>query len=181
MSCGCVVSREPGTRSVCALFDVQDGVGSGADGLVVAIREIVGRFRIEWELTPYRSPESTESAEGGFVLDLKGSHELAGHDPGRTCAHCFNLMLGLRIVGDWLFPSEARCPFCEVQACSKFVRGDELGQQEAISTRTLRLASRGGSPCQIGACQILCMGKTKERLSVIGAVERKRSKHQRGG
>ena len=174
MSCGCVISQEPGRRGVCALFHVQEVAGSGADGLVVAVRAIVEQFRIEWDLTPYQGPDSAESAEAGFVLDLKGTHEPASHDPGRTCVHCSNLMLGLRIVGDWIFPSEAKCLFCEVRACSNFVRGDQFGQREAISTRTLRLVSHGGTPCQIGACHILCMAKTKERLSVIGAVERKK-------
>lgn len=174
MNCACAVLQEPGSRRVCGLLGDEKLAGSCAEGRTVALKEVVEHFRIEWELTPYQDLTSAESSAAGFVLDLTGTHEQANHDPGRSCVHCSNLMLGLRVVGDWIFPSGAKCLFCEVQRCSTFVRGDCLGQREAISTRTFRLASHGGTPCQIGACHVWCMEKTKERLSVIGAVERKK-------
>ena len=180
MSCGCAISQKPGIQGVCGLLGAEEIAGSDANGLVVALREIVEHFQIEWEVTAYQGMDSPESAEAGFVLELMGTHEPASHDPGRKCVHCSNLMLGLRIVGDWLFPPQGKCSFCEVLACSNFVRGDQQDQRNASSTRRLSLVSQRGTWCQLGACHIWCMTKTRERLSVIGAVERKRKQASTG-
>ena len=181
MNCAGAITQEPGIRGVCGLLGAEGITGCDSEGLAFALREIVEHFRIEWELTPYQDPDSAESSEAGFVLELKGTHEPAEHYSGRTCVHCANLMLGLRIVGDWLFPPQGKCSFCEVLACSNFVRGNEHSQQEGCSSRALRLASQRRTACQLGACHIWCMTKTKERLRAIGAVERKGKKHQQGG
>ena len=140
----------------------------------MALKEIVEHFRIKWQVTLHEGTDSAEGAEDGFVLELKGTHEPAEDHSWRTCLHCANLMLGLRIVSEWLFPPQGKCPFCEVVAQSNFVRGDQRGRQETCSTREIHLVSRRGASCQLGACHIWCMTKTKERLSVIGAIERKR-------
>ena len=174
MNRACALSQEPGIGGVCGLLGTEEIAGSDAAGLVVVLGGIAEHFQIEWELTPYQGTGAAESSETGFVLELKGTHEPAEHHSGRTCLHCANLMLGLRIVGDWLFPPQGKCSFCEVLRCSNFVRGAQHGQQEGCSTRSLRLASQRGTACQFGECHIWCMTKTKERLRAIGAVERKR-------
>jgi hypothetical protein len=91
---------------------------------------------------------------------------------GRTCRHCANLKLALRIIGDWFFPPQGECSFCEVQAYSNFVHGDQQGQREDCSTRTFRLVRQLGTRCQLGACHVWCRTKMTERLNRIGAVER---------
>jgi hypothetical protein len=170
----CTISKEPGLGRVCGLLGEENFIGSGSEGLTLALREIVEHFQITWEVTPHHNSDSGERVENGSVLELRGTHEPAARHTGRTCIHCANLMLGLRIIGDWLFPPGGKCSFCEVQAYSNFVPGDQHGQREARSTRTLRLASQIGTRCSLGACHIWCMTKTKERLSEIGAIERER-------
>jgi hypothetical protein len=123
-------------------------------------------------LTPLHESAAGESVEIGFVLDLHGTHESATDHRERTCQHCANLMLALRIIGDWLFPPQGKCSFCEVQAYNNFVRGDQQGPPEVSSTRALRLVSHLGTRCQLGACHVWCMNNMTERLNTIGMVER---------
>ena len=168
------ISKVPGIGRVCGLLGAAEVAGGNAEGLVIVLGEIVQQFRIEWELTPYQGTDSAEHPEAGFVLELMGTHQLAGIHSELSCLHCANLMLGLRIVADWLFPPQGRCSYCEVLTRSNFVRGGLHAQQEACSTRALRLASQQGPSCELGTCHLWCTAKIKDRLNVIGAVERKR-------
>ncbi len=171
----CEISKEPGIQGVCGLFGKETAAGSDSDGFILALRGIVERFQITWGVTPLNNSDSGESVEIGFVLDLNGIHEPVADHVGRTCRHAANLMLALRIIGDWVFPPQGKCSFCEVQAYSDFVRGEQRGQAEACSTRTLRLVSHLGTGCQLGACHVWCMTKMKARLNRIGSVERGRN------
>ena len=171
---GCPISQDPGSPRVCGLLATEQINGISAEGLTVALREIVEHFHIRWEVRPDRETESEDKIETSFVFELTGTHELVGHHTGRTCSHCANLILGLRIIGDWIFPPDGKCSFCQVQPHSDFVRGDQHGQQEASSTRTLRLASQAGSRCQVEACHRWCITTIKDRLRTIGAVEREK-------
>ena len=170
----CPISQKPGVGGVCGLLGAEEIAGSSAERLVVALREIVEHFRVEWEMTPHHSTDFTESAETGFVIELKGTHKPGAHHSERTCLHCANLMLGLKIIGDWVLPANGKCSFCEALAYSNFVRGDQRGQREASTTRTLRLASQAGSRCQVEACHTWCMTKMKERLEKIGVGEQEK-------
>jgi len=171
----CEVSKEPGIQGVCGLFGKGTVGGSDSEGFILALRGIVERFQVTWGVTPLHGSDSGESVEIGFVLDLNGTHKPAANHVGRTCRHCTNLMLALKIIGDWLLPPQGKCSFCEVQAYSDFVRGGQKGQADASSTRALRLVSHLGTRCQLGACHLWCMTKMKARLNRIGSVERGRS------
>ena len=171
----CEVSKEPGIQGVCGLFGKGTVGGSDSEGFILALRGIVERFQVTWGVTPLHGSDSGESVEIGFVLDLNGTHKPAANHVGRTCRHCTNLMLALKIIGDWLLPPQGKCSFCEVQAYSDFVRGEQKGQADASSTRALRLVSHLGTRCQLGACHLWCMTKMKARLNRIGSVERGRS------
>jgi hypothetical protein len=172
----CAVSKEPGIQGVCGLLGKDDVTGSEPDGFIQALREMVEHFQITWGVTPLHESDSGESIEIGFALDLNGTHESAADHAGRTCRQCANLMLALKIIGDWLFPRQGKCSFCEVQAYHNFIRGDEQVQAQACSTRTLRLVSHLGTRCQLAACHVWCMTKMTERLNRIGAVERGRNR-----
>lgn len=171
----CEILKEPGIQGVCGLLGEKDIAGSDPDGLILELREIVERFQITWEVTPIDEAESGGSVETGFVLDLNATHEPSADHTGRTCRRCANRMLALKIIGDWLFPPEGKCSFCEVQAYSDFVRGDQQGRQHACSTRALRLVSHLGTGCQLGACHVWCMTQMRAQLKTIGAVERRRN------
>lgn len=171
----CEISKETGIQGVCGLLGKETVAGSDSDGFILALRGIVERFQITWGVTPLNESDSGESVEIGFVLDLNGIHEPVADHVGRTCRHCANLMLALKIIGDWVFPPQRKCSFCEVQAYSDFVRGEQRDQTQAGSTRELRVVSHLGTRCQLEACHVSCMTKTKARLDRIGAVERGRN------
>ena len=171
----CEISKEPGIQGVCGLLGSEGIAGSDPQGFILALREIVEHFQITWGVTLLHESDSGESVEIGFVLDLNGTHESAADHLRRTCRHCANLMLALRIIGDWMFPPQGKCSFCEVQTYSNFVRRDQQDQSEACSTRALRLVSHSGTRCQLGTCHVWCMTNMTERLNRIGAVERGRN------
>lgn len=171
----CEISKEPGMQGVCGLLGKETVAGSDFEGFILALRGIVERFQVTWGVTPLHESDSGESVEIGFVLDLNGTHEPVADHVGRTCRHCANLMLALRIIGDWVFPPEGKCSSCELQTYSNFVRGGQQGQPEACSTRALRLVSDPGTRCQLGACHVWCKTKMREQLNRIGAVERGRN------
>jgi hypothetical protein len=171
----CETSKEPGMQGVCGLLGKETVSGSDSEGFILSLRGIVERFQVTWAVTPLHESHSGESVEIGFVLELNGTHEPVADHVGRTCRHCANLMLALKIIGDWLLPPQGKCSFCEVQAYSDFVRAEQKYQAEACSTRALRLVSHLGTLCQLGACHVWCMTKMKARLNRIGAVERGRN------
>jgi hypothetical protein len=176
MSHDCAISKETGILSVCGLFGKEDIARSNSDGLLLALREMVEHFQITWGVSPLHQADSGVSVEIGFVLDLNGTHEPVADHAERSCRHCANLMLALKIVGDWLFPRQGKCSFCEVQVYHNFVCGDEHGQGQECATRALRLVSQPETRCQLGACHAWCMTKLTERLNRIGAVERGRNR-----
>jgi len=45
---------------------------------------------------------------------------------------------------------------------------------------TLRVASGPGTPCQVAQCHLLCMTGIKDRLAVLGAVEREKKQEFSG-
>ena len=100
----CEISKEPGMQGVCGLLGKETVAGSDSEGFILALRGIVERFQVTWGVTPLHESDSGESVEIGFVLDLNGTHEPVADHVGRTCRHCANLMLALRIIGDWVFP-----------------------------------------------------------------------------
>ena len=171
----CEISKEPGIQGLCGLFGKEDIPGSDPEGFILALREIVEHFQITWGVTPLHESDSGERVGIGVLLDLNGTHEPAADHRGRTCQHCANLMLALRIIGDWLFPPAGKCPSCELQAYCNFIRGDQQAKPEACSTRLLRLVSHLGTRCELGACHVWCMTKMTERLNRIGAAERARN------
>ncbi len=176
MTHDCAISKEPGIPNVCGLFGKEDIAGSESEGLLLALREMVGHFQITWGVTPLHESDPEGGTEIGFVLELNGTHEPVPDHAERSCHHCANLLLALRIVGDWLFPRQGKCSFCEVQVYHNFVCGDEGVQARPCSTRALRLVSQPETHCRFGACHVWCMTKLTERLSRIGAVERGRNR-----
>ena len=170
----CAFSQAKGTRRICGLLGTEAMSTAECESRIVALREIVERFHIQWELTAEVRGDSEDQPESGFTLELKGTHHRACHHSGDPCSHCADLMLALRIIGEWLLPPDGRCAFCEAEVCRSFVQGDKHSQGEACSTRTLRVASGPGTPCQVAQCHLLCTTGIKDRLAVLGAVEREK-------
>jgi hypothetical protein len=174
MSEKCAFSQAAGTRRICGLLGANDLDGAASEGHVTALREIVEHFQIEWEIASQSGGNSCEESASGFALALRGIYEPAGDCSGPACAHCANLMLSLRIVGEWLLPPDGRCSFCRAEASAAFVRGERQSQGEASSTRRWWLSSGPGTPCEIARCQELCRKEVSERLARLGAAERRR-------
>ena len=174
MSEDCAFSKQTETRRVCGLQGAKELGSAASEGRVVALREIVEHFQIEWEIAVESSRNSAEGVADGFALEMRGRHKPLCHAPGEPCAHCANLMLSLRIIEEWLVPPDGRCTFCQAEASSAFVRGDRHSQGDTSSTRTLCVLSGPGTPCQIKRCHELCIEEIRDRLALLGAAERRR-------
>jgi hypothetical protein len=174
MSEDCAFSQASGTRRVCGLLGAEESGSAASVSRIVALREIVEHFQIEWEIAAQTSGNSEEGLADGFTLEIRGRHERTGHSPGQPCAHCANLMLALRIIEEWLLPPGGRCTFCRAETSSAFVRGDRHSQEDATSMRTLCFLSGPGTPCQVTRCHESCMQEIRERLALLGAAERRR-------
>lgn len=114
----CAFSQAKGTQRICGLLGTEAMSTAECESRIVALREIVERFHIQWELTAEVRGDSEDQPESGFTLELKGTHHRACHHSGDPCSHCANLMLALRIIGEWLLPPDGRCAFCEAEVCS---------------------------------------------------------------
>jgi hypothetical protein len=168
----CEISKEPGLQGVCGLLGKQDTGGGDPEGFSLVLRELVEHFQITWAVSPLRECVSGESVEMGFVLELKGTHEPVSGHVGRRCPHCANLLMAMRIIGEWLFPPDGSCEFCELRIFNNFVRGEEDGLSEPCSMKVFCLASHVGARCQLGSCHAWCEATLRERLNRIGSVER---------
>jgi hypothetical protein len=168
----CEFSQGQGSQRVCGLLVGAEFGGRETEGRIAALRELVEHFAIEWELTPRLGGDCEEEWESGFTVRLKGAHEPDSRSAIQASARHTNLMLALRIVGEWVLPPKGNCAFCSAEAYAEFVHGDRNDQHEACSTRTLRVASQKGSRCHTEACHLWCLTKIRERLTAVGAAER---------
>lgn len=168
----CQLVKEPELQSVCGLLGKENMAGPDSGGFLLALGELVEHFQITWSVNPLHDVVSGKSVEVGLVLDLEGRHEPVAHHVGRGCAHCANLLLALRIIGDWLFPPKGVCESCELRTYDNFIRGEDRGVSEPCSVKTFRLASPVGTRCQLGLCHAWCGATLRERLNRIGSVER---------
>lgn len=168
----CQLMKEPERTSVCGLLGKENVDGPDSGGFLVALAELVEHFQITWAISPLHDFVSGESAEVGFVLNLEGRHEPVADHVGRGCPHCTNLLLALRIIGDWLFPPKGVCESCELRIYDNFVRGEDRGLSEPCSVKTFRLASPVGTRCHLGSCHTWCAATLRRRLNGIGSVER---------
>jgi len=172
MTKDCDFAQIHGTERICGLLGSGETTSARSDGRIAALRELVEHFRIEWHLGSCLSAASEDQVVSEFTLAMRGSHGPGGHHPGQTCSRCNNLLLALRMVAEWVLPGEGSCSFCRAETSVEFVRGDRHQQQEACSRRTLRLITEEGSQCQAEDCHRWCMAKIRERLTLIGAMER---------
>lgn len=175
MNDACQPAKESGPQSLCGLLQKPNVVASNCEGLLMALGELVEHFQITWQFRPLYEVVSDESREAGFLLELKGTHEPVDDHVGRRCARCTNLLLALRIIGDWLFRREGMCESCELRACDNFVRENEESRSEPGSVKAFRLASRIGTRCQLGSCPAWCEATLRDRLNRIGSAERGKS------
>ena len=172
MTLSCQFVKEPVGKNGCGLLGNADVEGSDSEGFLMAFGELVEHFQITWAISPLRGAASGEGLEAGFVLDLEGKHGPVVEHMGRACAHCTNLLLTLRIIGDWLFPPAGSCESCELRTCDNFVHLDEGGPWEPHLVKTFRLVSRVGTACHLGSCPVWCGAALIQRLNRIGSAER---------
>lgn len=172
MTDGAAAAQRQRTERICTLLGPEVLSKREIDGFVISLREIVEHFRIEWTIRPYEDDGFQRTSGAGFVLELTGAHQPSEHRARQGCLHCANLLLALRLVGDWLFPPKGNCGFCEVRVQSTFVRCEEPNQRACSLTRTLGFVSDAGTECRMGACHLWCMNEIKERLNVLRALER---------
>ena len=168
----CQLVKEPEPQSVCGLLGQDSVAGRDSGGFLLALGELVEHFHITWAITPLHNVVPGESGEVGFALDLEGRHEPVADHVGRGCPHCTNLLLALRIIGDWLFPPKGLCESCELRTYENFVRGKDSGLSEPCSVKRFRLASPVGTRCHLGSCHVWCAATLRGRLNGIGSVER---------
>jgi len=134
----CAFSQAKGTQHICGLLGTEPMSTAECESRIVALREIVERFHIQWQLTAEVRGDSEDQPESGFILELEGTHHPACHRTGDPCSHCANLMLALRIIGEWLLPPDGRCA---LQA------GPEPRVRSPSAIRCIRPGSRTGWPC----------------------------------
>jgi hypothetical protein len=171
----CQLVKKPELQSVCGLLGNETVAGRDSGGFLVALGELVEHFQITWAITPLYELVSGESVEIGFVLELKGRHEPGADHVGRSCPHCANLLLAMRLIGDWLFPRGGICESCELRTADNFVRGDADGRSESSSVKAFRLASGVGTRCHLGFCHAWCGATLRERLNRIGSAEQEKN------
>ena len=173
MTRGCEFSQGQGNQSVCGLLGGAEFYGAATEGRIAALRELVEHFAIEWELTPRLGGNCEGEWESGFTVRLKGAHEPDSRSAIQPSARRTNLMLALRIVGEWVLPPEGNCAFCSADAYADFVHGDRNNQGETKVSLRIRISHRSGFDRPVDACEVRCLIEMKDKLSEIGALRRK--------
>ena len=168
----CQLVKEPERTSVCGLLGKENVAGPDSGGFLLALGELVEHFQITWAISPVHDFVSGKKVDVAFVLDLEGRHEPVADHVGRSCPHCANLLLALRIIGEWLFPPKGVCESCELRTYDNFVRGEDSGLSEPCSVKRFLLASPVGTRCHLGSCHAWCAATLRGRLTRIGSVER---------
>jgi hypothetical protein len=138
-----------------------------------ALRKIVLRHCVCYEVWPEWSASSGRATRIGFALSLCGIHENGGDSqdvPG--CPLCRGTFAELSKIADWITPRQERACRFEIGA---FDRAWHIGPNARRSRKetivTIRIFHRHDVHAPIDDCQQQCLNEMREKLVRLGVAE----------
>ena len=138
-----------------------------------ALRQIVMRHGVCYEVWPEWSAPGGRARRIGFAISLCGVHEngFAQHDvPG--CPHCRRTYRELRMVAEWITPERERTCRFEIAAFDRAWHvAPNTRQARNETVVTISIFHRRNMQAPIDECQQQCLNEMRQKLAELGIRE----------
>lgn len=138
-----------------------------------ALRKIVLRHCVCYEVWPEWSGNGRRATRIGFAISLCGVHEKgsAKNDvPG--CPHCWRTYAELRAVAEWITPEQERTCRFEIAAYDRswhVAPNARHARNETVVT--IKIFHRNNVDAPIDDCQQQCLNEMRQKLADLGVRE----------
>lgn len=136
---------------------------------IAFLQELVGRYRVCWDVWPEEAMVDGRRQQIGFELELSGTHppEVKNASPG--CRSCREVFSGLRQIAEHILPSKADRPSeYVISSYDPSIRySQKRGSRPDISLTIKIVHRRGLGP--VDECEQRCLKVMEERLAALGA------------
>jgi len=136
------------------------------------VRELVGHYRVCWEVWPECIWVNNQRRQIGFQLELYGTHEPEVDHPSPGCPACLRLFTALRGIEEWILPKEKRPSTYEIGPYDQAIRYSPRRRNRPDVTLRIGIIHRQGYEAPVDACEVQCLEEMKDRLKELGAHER---------
>ena len=138
-----------------------------------ALRRIVLRHCVCYEVWPEWSGSGGRATRIGFAISLCGVHEngSAKNDaPG--CSHCWRTYAELRTVAEWITPGQERTCRLEIAAFDRAWHVAPNARHSRNETVvTIKIFHRHNIDAAIDDCQQECLNEMRKKLAELGVRE----------
>jgi len=140
---------------------------------VEELPELVQEHRVCWEVLPSQIPVKGDAPlKIGFNLMLYGTHAQGEH-PIPGCEKCRMIYRDLRKIARWITPKVERKSRYEISPYDSAIGySPERGNRPDVRL-TIEILHRSEFDRPIDECEVLCLNEMKDKLSELGAQERR--------
>ena len=144
------------------------------------LADLVGRFRLCWEVWPEYALVGSERRQIGFALELSGTHEAGTERPQPGCECCRDVFTALREVAEHIVSHEVRPSISEIGPYDQALHYSPLRQNRPEVVLTITILHQGRIEDPLDECQVRCLTEMKRRLKELGAQERQWTPRKEG-
>jgi len=138
-----------------------------------ALRKIVLRHCVCYEVWPEWSANGGRATRIGFAISLCGVHEKGSGKPDVPgCPHCWRTYTELRAVAEWITPEQerkCRFEFAAFDRAWHVAPHARHGRNEIVAT--IRIFHRHDINAPIDDCQQQCLNEMRQKLAGLGVRE----------
>jgi hypothetical protein len=138
---------------------------------LLALRDLVRRFRVCYEVAPELAVVGDEIRAIGFTIELSGTHDHPRHEPFAGCDACFPIANALRAILAHVVPLDFRPSQFQVHDSRMSHRfAPQRGNRPEL-TASVTILHREGAQRPIDECELRCRDEIVGALASLGAAE----------
>jgi hypothetical protein len=135
------------------------------------LREVVGRYRVCWEVLPEYIIAGHERRQIGFTLELSATHAPGVEHPSPGCRHCQEVFAALQTVAAHILPREKRDSVYRIEPYDQAIHYSRARKDRPDVALKIGILHRTGFERPVDACEVRCLTEMKQRLAELGACE----------
>lgn len=135
------------------------------------LAELVGRFRVCWEVGPEYAYVEQERRQVGFALELYGTHEPWVEHPEAGCDECLRVFTALQTIAEGVLPQEHRPSRYDMGAYDQSIHYARKRGNRPDVVLPIKIIHRQGFEHPVDECELRCLKEIKQRLREAGAGE----------
>lgn len=134
-----------------------------------AVRELIQRYKICWEVWPEFVPNNGHLEKTGFDLELLGTHAEGTDHVSPGCDACVEVYSALRELAKFIVPQDRNLPtFFEVEPFEPALRYASIRKNRPDVLLEIKIMHRSGLG-PLDDCEQHCLQLMQNRLDALGA------------